>query len=348
MSLEARLTIDLAAIVANWRALDAMSAPAVETAAVVKADAYGLGAAAVGPALAKAGVKTFFVALPQEGVRLREILGRAATIYILGGYSAEHSEDFQTARLRPVLNSVAQGEAWFQGGPAGPAALQIDTGMNRLGLERRDLAALTPLPKGVKLVMSHLACSDDQTHAMNAAQRAAFEAMTADMDRPRSLAATGGVLLGPGMHFDLVRPGIGLFGGSPYAEATPVVRLEAPVIQVRDVAAGEVVGYGATWRARRPARIATVSTGYADGIIRAAGATGHAMMAGRRLNYAGRVSMDLITLDVTHCPEAEEGAMVTLIGEGTALDTVAAAAGTIGYELLTRLGARFERRYVRA
>ncbi|MEL6775433.1 MAG: alanine racemase [Pseudomonadota bacterium] len=353
MSLEARLSVDLDAIAANWRALDALSADTVETAAVVKADAYGLGAAEVAPALAKAGAKTFFVALPREGVHLREILGPAPVIYILGGYRAEDRAHFEAATLRPVINSLAQGRAWFEGGPAGPAALQLDTGMNRLGLERAELAEVTPLPEGVCLIMSHLACADEPTHAMNAAQRAAFENMTGEGEgfgRPRSLSATGGTLLGEGMHFDMVRPGIGLFGGLPFRDARPVVSLEAPIIQIRAVAPGEVVGYGATWRARRPARIATVSTGYADGLLRAAGGGqnggGHAMLAGRRLPYAGRVSMDLITLDVTHCPEAEEGAMVTLIGEGAPLDTIAAAAGTIGYEMLTSLGPRYARSYL--
>ncbi|MEM6422331.1 MAG: alanine racemase [Pseudomonadota bacterium] len=348
MSLEAHLTIDLAAIASNWRALDALSPPEVETAAAVKADAYGLGIAEVAPVLAKAGAKTFFVALPREGIELRTVLGDAPVIYILGGYRPEDRAAFESATLRPVLNSLRQVRDWFGAGPGSSAALQIDTGMNRLGLERAELESLGPLPQGVVLVMSHLACADDEMHGMNTAQRTAFEAMTAGMAVPRSLAATGGTLMGRAMHFDMVRPGIGLYGGAPFADAAPVLRLEAPIIQIRDVAAGEVVGYGATWRARRPSRIATLSVGYADGILRHAGGAGHATLAGRRLPYAGRVSMDLITLDVTHCPEAEEGAMVTLIGEGTALDTLAEAAGTIGYELLTRLGHRFARRYVHA
>ncbi|MEM7527390.1 MAG: alanine racemase [Pseudomonadota bacterium] len=356
-SLEARLTIDLAAIVANWRALDARSAPEVETAAVLKADAYGLGAAEIAPALAAAGARTFFVALPREGVALRRVLDQAgagdATIYILGGYFEGDRRAFEDAMLRPVLNSLEQGEAWFRRGPGGAAAIQLDTGMNRLGMEAPEIAALGPLPEPVGLVMSHLACADTPGHDMNAGQRTAFASMAAALPDagpalPRSLAATGGTLMGGAYHFDLTRPGIGLFGGLPFRDARPVVRLEAPIIQIREVATGEAVGYGASFRARRPTRIATISTGYADGLLRAAGGRAQAALAGRLLPFAGRVSMDVITLDVTHCPEAAAGAMVELIGPTMPLDTLAEAAGTIGYEILTSLGPRYRRRYLPA
>ncbi|MEM7497459.1 MAG: alanine racemase [Pseudomonadota bacterium] len=360
-SLEARLIIDLGAIAANWRALDALSAPEVETAAVVKADAYGLGIAEVAPVLARAGARSFFVALPGEGIALRRTLegtGAAdAPIYILGGYFEGDSAAFADASLRPVLNSIEQGAAWFETGPGGPAALQLDSGMNRLGVEPSDLARLGPLPGGVELVMSHLACADVSGHPMNAQQRTGFAELTAGLlaTLPAGraapvliLAATGGTLLGAPFHFGMTRPGIGLFGGQPFGEATPVIRLEAPIIQVRDVAGGEAVGYGAAFRARGPRRIATISTGYADGLIRAAGGRASAALAGRMLPYAGRVSMDLVTLDVTHCPEAVAGAMVELIGPAVPLDTLADAAGTIGYEMLTSLGARYRRRYLPA
>ncbi|MEM6679424.1 MAG: alanine racemase [Pseudomonadota bacterium] len=348
--MEGRLTIDLGAIAENWRALDARSSAEVETAAVIKADAYGLGAERVAPILAAAGARSFFVAQPSEGVALRAILGEGPTIYILGGYAPGHRTGFADAHLRPVLNSPRQLQDWLAG-PAGPAALQLDTGMNRLGCEPSELAALGPLPACITLVMSHLACADDWGHAMNAEQRTAFVAMVNGLtsegaDPVLSLGATGGILLGGAYHFGMVRPGIGLFGGAPFRDAQPVVRLEAPIIQIRDIAPGEAVGYGAAYRARRPMRIATVSTGYADGIIRAAGNRAAATLAGRSLSYAGRVSMDLITLDVTHCPEAEAGAMVELIGPGLPLDTLAEAAGTIGYEMLTSLGRRYARHYI--
>lgn len=345
MTLEPHLHVDLDAVAVNWQALDALSDSGVETAAVLKADAYGLGAAAVAPALWKAGARTYYVALPFEGARLREILGPEAVIYVLSGYVPGDRHHFEQAALRPVLNSLRQGTDWFQDGPAGPAAVQVDTGMNRLGMERAEFARLGPLPEAVCLVMSHLACTDEPTHGQNAAQRAAFATITEGLDRPRSLAATGGVLLGEGFHHDQTRPGIGLFGGHPFAEAETVATLSAPIIQVRDLLPGETVGYGATWRARRAARVATVSTGYADGLIRAASNRAYATLAGRRLPYAGRVSMDLICLDVTHCPEAVEGESVELLGADVPLDALAAAAGTIGYEMLTRLGSRYRRSY---
>ncbi|MGF1550881.1 MAG: alanine racemase [Paracoccaceae bacterium] len=344
-SLEPRLHVDLDAIAANWRALDALSAPSVETAAVVKADAYGLGQAMVAPVLLRAGARTFYVAMPFEGARLREILGDEAVIYVLSGYVPGDRHHFERASLRPVLNSLRQGNDWFQHGPAGLAAVQVDSGMNRLGLERAEFAALGPLPDTAVMVMSHLACADEPTHGQNAAQRAAFATMTDGLDRRRSLAATGGILLGEGFHHDETRPGIGLYGGFPFEAAEPVVTLTAPIIQIREVRPGEAVGYGATWSPRTPARVATVSLGYADGLIRATSNRARASLAGQRLPYAGRVSMDLVCLDVTHCAEAVEGASVEIIGPDAPLDTVAEAAGTIGYELLVALGGRYQRSY---
>lgn len=352
MSLSARLSIDLGAVAANWQALDALSAPSVETAAVVKADAYGLGAAMVGPTLARAGAQTFFVALPDEGIALRRALAgagyRDCIIYILGGYLTADRAAFEEASLRPVLNSLTQLAHW-QDGPAGKAALQIDTGMNRLGIEPDDLATLNRLPANIALIMSHLACADTPSHPMNSDQSRAFTAMTAGLALPLSLAATGGTLLDPSFHHAMTRPGIGLYGGLPFRAAQPVVTLEATVIQVRDVQPGEIVGYGASWRATRPSRIATLSTGYADGLPRMAGNDAHgrafATHAGCRLSYAGRVSMDLITLDVTDTPHLGEGSTVQLLDSEYTVDDLAAACGTIGYEILTSLGARYTRHY---
>ncbi|MFN3260103.1 MAG: alanine racemase [Pikeienuella sp.] len=351
----ARLTIDLAAIVANWRALAAMSRG--ETGAVVKADAYGLGAARVAPALMAAGARSFFVALAEEGAALRAALGPLPRIFVFSGIMPGEAPLIRAANLIPLLNSRAQAlEAKALAASLGrplSVGLQLDTGMNRLGLEPADLSALLAAPDGLAgldlaLVMSHLACADEPDHPMNAAQREAFRAMTAHpvLSRvPRSLGATGGVLLGPDFHYDMTRPGVGLYGGLPFAEARPVVTLEAPIVQVREVAEGEAVGYGAAWRADAPRRIATISVGYADGLHRALSAGFTAWLGAAPLPSAGRVSMDLITLDATQCPEARDGAFVTLLGPGQGVDDLAAKAGTIGYEILTSLGARYARRY---
>ena len=347
MSLAAVLTIDLAAIIANWRALDALSGPDVQTAAVVKADAYGCGAAVVGPALAKAGVATFFVALPEEGAQLRQATGPDPVIYILGGYPARDTGEqalYVRHDLRPCLNAAAQAQAWFRDQPGAPAAIQLDTGMNRLGMEAAEFATLGPLPDSIRLIMSHMGCADDPQNPISAIQLAEFRRLTEGLTIPRSLSATAGLLLGPDYHFDLTRMGIGLYGGWPFLEATPVVRVEVPVIQVRDLTPGETVGYGATWTAERPSRIATLSAGYSDGLIRALsnGCTG--FIGGQPVPFAGRVSMDLITLDVTDCPCRPDD-MVEILGPNQTIDDLAAAAGTIGHEILTSLGHRYNRVY---
>lgn len=342
-SLSAALTVDLDAIAANWRALDALTPPECETAAVVKADAYGCGTAPVGRALVRAGARTFFVALPAEGVTLREAVGPAPVIYILGGYDGEAAALYRQHDLRPVLNSAGQARAWFADGQ-GPAALQLDTGMNRLGMEVTELAALGPLPPSVALVMSHMGNADVPGHPINAEQNESFRRMTEGLGRPLSLSATAGLLLGPDYQFDMTRPGIGLYGGWPFREATPVIAIDAPIIQVRDLKKGETVGYGATWTAAQPSRIATISAGYADGLIRALSTGANAFIDGRPVRLAGRVSMDLITLDVTGCPCAA-GDRVELIGPHQSIDDLAHAAGTIGHEILTALGSRYLRNY---
>jgi alanine racemase len=343
--LRALLTINLDAIVANWRALDALTGPGCETAAVVKADGYGLGAAQVGRALARAGVRTFFVAVAAEGEALRAAIGPEPVIYILGGYSRDTVHRYAVHELRPVLNSADQARAWFADRPGSPAAVQIDTGMNRLGMEAEEFASLGSLPESVVLVMSHAGCADDPGHRLNAIQLAEFGRLTEELGRPRSLSATAGMLLGADWHFDLSRPGIGLYGGWPFTEARPVVRLEAPVIQVRDLAPGESIGYGASWTAGRPSRIATISLGYADGLIRAASNRGRAFIGGQPVPFAGRVSMDLITLDVTDAPCAA-GDMVEILGPNQGIDDLANAAGTIGHEVLTSMGHRYRREYL--
>ncbi len=342
-----RLTIDLDAIAANWRALDAMSAPEVQTAAVVKADAYGLGVAKVARALAAAGARRFFVAVAEEGWAVREALGPGPEIAVFGGHMSGDTDMIADLDLVPMLNSIDQVTRHFEALPGHPFGIQLDTGMNRLGMEPGEWAAVAAvvLDQGPRLLMSHLACADDPEHAMNAAQLAQFIKMTDDTGVPRSLAATGGILLGPDYHFELTRPGIGLYGAQPFDEAWPVVELELPVIQVRDIAAGESVGYGNSFTAERRMRVATVSGGYADGITRALSGKGALFHGDTPCPILGRVSMDLIGVDVTGLDEIPR--RLHLLGTQQLVDDIAGDAGTIGYEVLTQLGARYARHYAR-
>ncbi|WP_410217605.1 alanine racemase [Paracoccus sp. (in: a-proteobacteria)] len=335
------LQIDLSAIVANHAAL-AAKAPGAKAAAVVKADAYGLGATQVAPALYAAGVRDFFVALAAEGRAIRPYLPTDARINVLSG----HMEGEDLTGLIPILNSPGQFFRDRAMRPDQPFAIQLDTGMNRLGMEAPEWAALRDeaLAARPSFVMSHLACADEPDHPANAAQLAAFRAMTDDCGVPRSLAATGGILLGPDYHFDLIRPGIGLYGGMPFAEARPVAQLSLRVIQTRAVKAGEMVGYGASWHASRDSRIATVDAGYADGILRAFSGSGARLYAGDvACPIVGRVSMDLITVDITDLDSVPD--MLDLICPQQPIDQLADLAGTIGYEILTSLGLRYQRTY---
>lgn len=337
------LQIDIGAIVANWTALAAKAAGA-RTAAVVKADAYGLGAAEVAPALYRAGARDFFVALASEGQALRPHLPSDAAINVLSGHMAGARLD----GLVPVLNSPEQFFRDRTMRPGQPFAIQLDSGMNRLGFEPAEWAAIRAEAlaanggRGPAFVMSHLACADEPDHAANAAQLATFRAMTEGASVPRSLSATGGILLGRDYHFDLVRPGIGLYGGLPFTEAQPVVTLSLDVIQTREVRPGEFVGYGASWTAPGPRRIATVAAGYADGLLRALSFGEASLFAGGvACPIVGRVSMDLITCDVSAL--AEVPAALDLICAEQPIDRLADEAGTIGYEILTSLGRRYER-----
>ncbi|MFV0473046.1 MAG: alanine racemase [Pikeienuella sp.] len=351
----ARLTIDLGAIQDNWRALDAMTA--CETGAVVKADAYGLGAAQVGPALKAAGAKSFFVALAEEGVALRAAIGPGPRIFVFSGLMPGDAEPIRESALIPLLNSPGQLAESKRIAAESETALtigfQLDSGMNRLGFEGAELAEALSAPDAldgldVALVMSHLACADEPQHPLNRAQNAAFREISAHPGlaaAPKSIAATGGVLLGARYHHDITRPGVGLYGGMPFEGARPVVTLEVPIIQTRDIAPGEIVGYGAAYQARAPRHIATISAGYADGLIRQMSKGFTAGLDGATLHSVGRVSMDLITLDATGVEAAQEGALVALLDETRTVDALAACAGTIGYEILTSLGLRYERRY---
>ncbi len=344
----ATLTIDLDAIAANWRALDRMSDPTTQTAAVVKADAYGLGSKRVVRALAETGARRFFVAVAEEGAAVRQALGPGPQISVLGGHMAGDTEMIHDLDLTPMLNSVDQITRHLESLPGHPFGIQLDTGMNRLGLEAPEWEAVAPLvlEQGPELVMSHLACADEPDHAMNAAQLAEFHALTDGIGVPRSLAATGGILLGPDYHFELTRPGVGLYGGRPYAEARAVVGLSLPIIQVREVAAGEIVGYSCGYTADQPRLIATIAAGYADGLTRRYSGKATLWDGETPVPVVGRVSMDLITADVSHLREIPRA--LDLIGPMQGVDDLADVAGTIGYEVLTSLGHRYARRYVTA
>ncbi|MDE2008208.1 MAG: alanine racemase [Rhodospirillales bacterium] len=354
------LTVDLGAVVANWRALGARH-PSGPAAGVVKADAYGLGAAAVAPALAAAGCRHFFVALPAEAIALRPRLP-SAMIAVLGGLFPGTEAAFLAHDLTPVLNTLAEIDAWAGAaravGRALSAILHVDTGMSRLGLDPASLAALAADPArlgGIDLryVMTHLIASEIAADPHNAAQAAHFaQACAALPPAPRSLANSSAIFLGPGFGSDLARPGAALYGINPLpGEANPMraaVRLSARVLAVRAIGAGESVGYNATFTATRPTRIATAAIGYADGWRRSLSNRGAAVFDGARLPLVGRVSMDLTTFDATAHPGLVAGDWLDLIGPGQSVDDVADAAGTNGYEVLTGLGPRIARAYLPA
>ena len=340
----AKLTINLDALVTNWRNLDALTN--CETAAVVKANGYGLDAGRVGQALAKAGARNFFVAIAEEGVALRRALGPGPGISVFAGHMEGDAKLLRDFQLTPMLNSLDQMLRHFESLPGHAFGVQLDSGMNRLGMEAAEWAAVRDiaLGQGPVLVMSHLACADEPSHPMNAQQLQTFSELTDGLDVPRSLSATGGLLLGRNYHFDLCRPGIGLYGGQPFGDALPVAQLDLPVIQIRDLDVGETVGYGNAWSAQRPSRIATVAAGYADGLHRALGNGGISVFAGDTpCPVAGRVSVDLITVDITDLPDSPSH--LTILNEQQTVDMLADAGGTIGYEILTSLGSRYARSY---
>lgn len=340
------LHIDLAALAANWRALDAASGHGTQTGAVVKANGYGLGAGKVARALADAGARRFFVALAEEGVAVRKALGDGPQISVFSGHMEGDASLLAEHGLTPMLNSVEQLTRHLEALPDHPFGIQLDTGMNRLGMERAEWAAVAEiaLSRRPVLLMSHLACADEPDHPMNAHQLAEFHALTDGTDVPRSLSATGGILLGPEYHFDLTRAGVGLYGGLPFDQAQPVVRLSLPVVQTRRLEPGESAGYGCTWVAERPSVIATVSGGYADGLHRALSNRIHLWAGDTPCAIAGRVSMDLITVDVTDLAEVPDS--LDILGPHQRVDDLAEAVGTIGYEVLTSLGPRYARRYL--
>ena len=355
------LTIDLAAIVANWRALGVRAAPA-KCAAVIKADGYGCGTEQVARALAAAGCDTFFVANLGEARRARSAAPNAA-IFVFNGIFPGTAQAYADANLRPVIGSLAELDEWnafrTTSGWRGGAALHFDTGMNRLGFSHEEAAQFASgLRKdhGIALVMSHFACSEEE-HPLNAIQIDRFRAVRALFPGiAGSLANSSGIFLGGGAHHDLVRPGVALYGANPTpGKPNPmrtVVSLDARVVQLREVEAGATVGYSATWTAKCPTRLAIVSVGYADGFLRAASASdrkpgAEAIVAGQRCPIAGRVSMDLMAIDVTDVAQSRigRGDLVNLLGPEIGVDDLAARAGTIGYEVLTSLGRRYRRIY---
>jgi len=334
----ARLTIDTEAIAENWRWFANLSGVA-ECAAVVKADAYGLGVKNAVPALARAGVETYFTATLAEARDVRAVLGASGRIFVLNGADAQSASGFPACDAMPVLNSLAQIAAW---NGRGPCAVHIDSGMNRLGLSLHEAGEAAALLAGVKveLVMSHLACASDIVHPMNSRQRRAFiDAAAAFPRAPLSLAATAGAQIGPNYNLDMIRLGIGLYGSAGLdrdnARLHTVARITAPVLQVRDVHAGETFGYGATKAAERPMRTTIVAAGYADGYLRTASGAGFAYHNGRKLPLLGRVSMDLLIFDAAAAPDLRPGDMVELLGDHAHIDDVAAAAQTAPYEILT-------------
>lgn len=359
------LTIRLDAIQENWRHL-AARAPGAECGAAVKGNGYGLGIGPVARALWAAGCRTFFVARPMEGAELRTLLPREAVIYVLDGLFPGQAEFYAKQDLRPALIAFEEAQEWSAFGRiyghALPCALHVDTGINRLGFSNEAVAALQndrSVHDGlnITLLMSHLACADEPAHPLNARQRDAFAALRALFPGiPASFANSSGIFLGRDYTHDLLRPGIALYGGNPLPGAAnpmrPVVQLLGMVLQVRDVPQGDTVGYGATWRAQRPVRIAVLGAGYKDGIPRALSSQtqngpAQVYLAGRRCPVIGRVSMDMMAVDITDVPKGDvrRGTPVEIVGDHISIDEMGGWAGTISYELLTRLGQRYARLY---
>lgn len=355
------LRVDLDALAANYRLLAERASPA-RCAAVVKSDGYGLGAGPVARALHAAGCETFFVAHLAEGTSLREELAQIDAhprIYVLNGLMPAEEQVFREHDLVPVLNDLGQIEqwaAWCRAQEPRPAAVHVDTGMSRLGLPLDERDRLLDEPERLsgfplQCVMSHLACADTPDHPLNRRQLDEFADLVQRLPKATaSLAASSGIFLGPDWHFDLVRPGVSLYGVAP-TEGKPnpmrqVVGLYGKIIQIRHVDAPRTVGYGATHQFSGPTRVATVAAGYADGYLRSLSGRATAFIGDVAVPLIGRVSMDLTTFDISAVPDARTGDLIELIGPHVDVDAVAAAAGTIGYEILTSLGNRYRRHHI--
>ncbi len=356
----ATATIDLAALKANYLLL-ARKAKTAHTAVAIKGDAYGLGVKPVAKTFWSAGCRSFYVARPEEGVTLRNILPKASITILDGLYEGE-AAFYRKHQLIPALTTLSQIRDWAKNGKGEPCSLHVDTGINRAGLQPQDWLAFTGDDKlirtlNIRMLMSHLACGDDNTSPMNERQLDRFKAIHAGVPHLKaSLANSAGIFLGKPYHFNEVRPGVALYGGNPtpYQKnpMKPVVTLEARVLQIRNIRQGETVGYSATWTAPRPTKIAIIAAGYADGVARKLSShlpNGPAQVAvsGQRCPIVGRVSMDMMTIDVTDVPERKlaKTTHAELFGKRIPIDEAAGWAGTISYELLTHLGKRYARRY---
>lgn len=349
---QARVTVDLAALLANYRWARRQAAGA-QTGTAVKANSYGLGMGPCARALAGAGCTSFFVASAPEAVELRRLLPEP-DIYVLNGPCAQSLASLRSSSARPVLNSMEQASLWAQACPQLPCDVMVDTGMNRLGLPLSDIPALRSLGLTLDVVMSHLACADEPEHPLNARQLTDMRCLAASgLGQRYSLANSAGLALGADYAFDLVRPGLALYGGLPTdgqaGDICDVARVQAQVVQVRTLAAGATAGYNATWQADGAARLAVLAMGYADGYPRSATNSGWVTLGGVRCPVAGRVSMDLITVDITAAGPVQPGDWADIMGgAGPRLSELAALAGRSQYELLTGLGGRAEWRYTGA
>jgi alanine racemase len=339
----ATATIDLNAIRQNWQKLRSMSSN--DAAAVVKANAYGLGLAQVTKALYAEGARIFFVATAEEGAELRSILGKKPDIYVFSGHMVGDTELIKNYNLIPLINSIEQLSRHSKLLREKKFGVQLDTGMNRLGMEPMEWESVKELALSLNpvLIMSHLACADDPNHKMNSKQLDIFLTLTNKININKSLAATGGILLGPEYHFDLTRPGIGIYGCSPMQDCLPVLKIDIPVIQIRNIESGETVGYGNTWTSPCKKKIATISAGYADGLFRAIGKKAKLYFEEISCPIVGRISMDLIGVDITSLKV--DPVRLELINSQQTVDNIAEGAETIGYEFLTSLGNRYSRNY---
>ena len=339
----ATATIDLNAIRQNWQKLRSMSSN--DAAAVVKANAYGLGLAQVTKALYAEGARIFFVATAEEGAELRSILGKKPDIYVFSGHMVGDTELIKNYNLIPLINSIEQLSRHSKLLREKKFGVQLDTGMNRLGMEPMEWESVKELALSLNpvLIMSHLACADDPNHKMNSKQLDIFLTLTNKININKSLAATGGILLGPEYHFDLTRPGIGIYGCSPMQDCLPVLKIDIPVIQIRNIESGETVGYGNTWTSPCKKKIATISAGYADGLFRTIGKKAKLYFEEISCPIVGRISMDLIGVDITSLKV--DPVRLELINSQQTVDNIAEGAETIGYEFLTSLGNRYSRNY---
>lgn len=349
--MRATLTVNLSALAANWQLLKSKLNGRL-CAAVVKADAYGLGAEDVSQRLWQEGCRQFFVATLEEGIALRRALPDAKQLYVFHGVHKGEEKEFAAHGLIPVLNTLEQIERWENIGTA--SVLHVDTGMTRLGLTEPEAMAVVGRAKraGIQMVMSHLACANDKNDPKNAEQLARFEKILRPFgpDMAASLSNSSGVFLSPEYNYDLARPGCALYGINPTDGENPmrhVATLSAPLLQIRTLDRDETVGYGATYAAKKGGRIAIVEFGYADGMLRALSNKGFAYVEGVKVPFAGRVSMDMIALDVSAVTESRLKAesRAELINAEQTVSDVAALADTIGYEIFTRLGKRVKRLY---